>query len=211
VSPRAVVHLAVTDYTADGLRRYGAKQVQVVRPLLRPEFDFAPARREARERSGLAQDATICLVNGGSWAAGGLLDTVRLIDAAGGAIPYVLCGQDTSLSERIRSVSSAVAVPWTTDMPSWLAAADVLVDNAGGQTCFEAFACGTPAVLFRPLPGHGRINAEALAATGMARFARNPDQLRNAVHAPGTAPKLDGRDAADVVLDVLRGSRTADR
>jgi UDP-N-acetylglucosamine:LPS N-acetylglucosamine transferase len=126
-------------------------------------------------------------------------------------VPAVLCGRDPVLRERVRSLGSAVAVPWTSEIPSWLAAADVLVDNAGGQTCFEALASGTPVVLFRPLPGHGRINAEALAASGLAVYARNPDELRAAVEAPAAAPALRGNDAAEVVLDVLNAVRPVPR
>jgi UDP-N-acetylglucosamine:LPS N-acetylglucosamine transferase len=203
VTPQAALHLAVTDHTAAGLRRYGAGRVEVVRPLVRPQLQSPPARRDARQRLGLGRHARVCLVNGGSWAAGGLVDTVRLLDGTGGVVPAVLCGRDPVLRERVRSLGSAVAVPWTSEIPSWLAAADVLVDNAGGQTCFEALACGTPVVVFRPLPGHGRLNAEALAATGLAAYARNPEELRAAVDAPGSPPALRGADAAEVVLDTL--------
>jgi len=209
VSPNAAVHLAVSPFTADGLRRYGARRVEVVQPVLRADFAHPPARADARARLRLPQDAAVALVNGGSWAAGRLLDTVRVLLAAGGCRPVVLCGRDTSLQERMRSVPGVLTVPWTTEIPQWLAAADVLIDNAGGQTCFEALASGTPVVIYRPLPGHGRINAEALAAMRFAAYARTPDELTSAITNPGRVPVFDGRDAADVVMDVLAHRKTS--
>ncbi len=209
VSERAVLHLVLSGPTADGLRRYGARRVQVVRPVLRPEFAHPPTRADARARLQLPQGRALCVVNGGSWAAGRLLDTVRVLLSTGRCLPVVLCGRDRSLQGRVRSMPGVIAVPWTTDVPQWLAAADVLVDNAGGQTCFEALASGTPVVLYRPLPGHGRINAEAMAAAGFATYARNPDELASAITNPGRVPVFEGPDPADVVMDVVARTESA--
>jgi UDP-N-acetylglucosamine:LPS N-acetylglucosamine transferase len=151
----------------------------------------------------------IPLVNGGSWAAGRLLHTVEELLSTGDCLPVVLCGRDLCLYHRVRSMPGVVAVPWTTDVPQWLAAADVLVGNAGGQTCFEALASGTPVVLYRPLPGHGRLNAEALAASGLATYARTAADLRTAINNPGPVPVFRGRDPADVVMAAVAQLRSA--
>lgn len=55
-----------------------------------------------------------------------------------------------------------MALDWRDDLPVLFRAADVLVDNAGGATCAEAFAGGLPVVAHRPLPGHGRAGMRAL-------------------------------------------------
>lgn len=47
-----------------------------------------------------------------------------------------------------------MALGWQPDMPGLMAAVTALVDNAGGQTCQEAFAAGV-LVTYRPIPGHG--------------------------------------------------------
>jgi UDP-N-acetylglucosamine:LPS N-acetylglucosamine transferase len=210
VTRSASLHLAFMTLTAHGLRGAGAERVEVVRPVLRPGADAPPKRREARAHLGLPAAERVCLVNGGSWAAGRLADTVRLLRDDATCRPYVLCGRDRRLADLVRSLPPAVAVPWTKEALRYLAAADVVVDNAGGQTCLEALACGTPVVIFRPLPGHGRLNARALAATGTATFARTPDQLLAAIRnpAPGLLP-AEGRDPAEVILDEVRRARTA--
>jgi UDP-N-acetylglucosamine:LPS N-acetylglucosamine transferase len=210
VSRPAALHLALTDITADGLRRAGAGRVEVVAPLLRPDAAPVADRNRVRAELGLPPDATrICLVNGGSWAAGRLADTVRLLLRDRDTTPVALCGRDDELARRVRSLG-AVAVPWTTHVSRYLASADVMVDNAGGQTCLEALACGTPVVLFRPIPGHGRLNAQTLAAAGLAAYARTDDQLLAAVRnpPPGRFP-ASGQDPAEAVLAVLRDNRAA--
>jgi processive 1,2-diacylglycerol beta-glucosyltransferase len=69
---------------------------------------------------------------------------------------------------------------WTDDMPALMAAADVLVENAGGLTCMEAFAAGLPVLTYRPIAGHGRGNAAEMEAAGVAAWAQ-PGGLRAAL------------------------------
>ncbi len=58
-----------------------------------------------------------------------------------------------------------------TRCPCLMAAADVLVENAGGLTCMEAFAAGLPVVSYRPIAGHGQGNAKDMEAAGVAALA----------------------------------------
>lgn len=63
------------------------------------------------------------------------------------------------------------AVPYDDDMPTSLAAADLVVARSGSSTCFELLAAGLPAVLV-PSPhvtdDHQTANAEHLVAAGAA-------------------------------------------
>jgi UDP-N-acetylglucosamine:LPS N-acetylglucosamine transferase len=58
-----------------------------------------------------------------------------------------------------------------------LAAADVVVENAGGLTAMEAMARGVPVVTYTPIAGHGRANALAMAEAGVAVYAHSPSDL----------------------------------
>ena len=53
------------------------------------------------------------------------------------------------------------------NLAAYLAAADVLVENAGGLTAMEAFAAEVPVVSYRPIPGHGRDNVRAMVQAGV--------------------------------------------
>lgn len=211
VSPLVAVHLVPSALTARTLERYGAQRTTVTAPLVGPRFTDPPDRATARARLGLAHDARVVVVAGGSWGTGRLDASLGALAASRDVTVLVLCGRDEALLARLRNRSGVLAVGWTDDTPTYLSAADVLVDNAGGQTCWEAIACGTPVVVYRPLPGHGVLNARALDELGWARYARTAAELRSAVRGayapdPASGP-FAAADAAAEVLQLARGRR----
>ncbi|HEY0814224.1 MAG TPA: WS/DGAT domain-containing protein [Pseudonocardia sp.] len=70
---------------------------------------------------------------------------------------------------------------WIADPAATLRDTDALVTNAGGATALEAVASGTVLLLFDPIPGHGRANAEVLAAAALATVCGTAAELRRAV------------------------------
>lgn len=216
ISDHVPTHLVLTEPTALGMRAYGARGVCLVCPVLRPEFAEPPGRAAARARLGLPADVRVALVTAGSWAVGGVEATARLLARDPGLCVVVLCGRDEALRRRLSAHPRVRAVGWTSDMAGHLAAADVVVDNAGGLTCWESLACGTPVVLFHPLPGHGRLNAATLDAAGLVRRARRAqDLVATVAAAAGTRGRLPdpaaARDAVDCVLAALPSHRDPGR
>lgn len=191
-------HLAYLPHTVAELRAMGAP-ARVVQPLLRPQFAAPPDRDAARAALGLT--GRVALVSAGSWAVGGVADTVEVLAGDPDLTVLVLCGRDEQLRRTLAGRPGVVALGWTDDVAGCLAAADVVVDNAGGQTCWEALSLHRSVVLYRPLAGHGRFNARVLAETGLATLATSPAQLRAAARdaRPGRFAAT-GPDAADVVL-----------
>lgn len=178
VHPAVDLYLATLPITARGLESFGARRTVVVPRLVRPSFLRRPVgRKEARLRLGLPVHADVALVNGGSWAAGRVARTVTCLARSGTVVPVTLCGTDDALRRRLLRRGLGLPLGWVEDVASVMAAADVLVDNAGGLTCCEALSAGLPVVLFRPLPGHGRINAATLEAAGLAAQARSNPEL----------------------------------
>jgi UDP-N-acetylglucosamine:LPS N-acetylglucosamine transferase len=197
-------HLVLTELTGEQLRAYGAQGVAVVRPVLRPDFDSPPSRDVARARLGLPTDARTALVTAGSWAVGGVESTVRQLAEDRNLLVLALCGRDEQLHARLSGIERVRPIAWTPDAPTYLAAADVVIDNAGGLTCWEALASRTPVLLFRPLAGHGRFNAATLDAAGLARWVQRDDELLPAVaeaaRRRGRLPDPNAADAADLIL-----------
>ena len=191
VSDRVDVHVAPTAACAAAMRRFGAPVCLAAAPVLRPEFRSPPDRGEARRRLGLAATDRIVLLTAGSWAVGGVLRTLRDVLAVPGVRVVVLCGRDERLLRALPDDPRVHGVGWTTRMVDHLAAADVVVDNAGGLTFWEARACNTPVVFFRPLPGHGAINVTALTAGGLGHRARTPARLRALLGDRLPAPSAD--------------------
>ena len=156
------------------------------------------------------------MINGGSWAAGEIRRTIAIARQAPDLSAVVLCGRDDALLRRVRNARGVHAVPCTRDIVAYLAAAEVIIDNAGGLTCWEAMACHVPVLLFRPLAGHGTDDARTLAAAGLAQLVSSPEALvpviREAAAAGAPAWTRTPFLGADAVAQILAAveSRDAD-
>jgi UDP-N-acetylglucosamine:LPS N-acetylglucosamine transferase len=93
----------------------------------------------------------------------------------------VVCGRNEHLRTQLAGVPGAVALGWVADMAGLMAAADALVENAGGLTSKEALRVGLPVVTFRPIAGHGRHDAGALARLGLTDLVDDEQSLRAAL------------------------------
>lgn len=184
VQPGTDAYLCVEHGMAAWLAARTTAHVVATGPVVSPGFAAAtPARgAEVRARLGIPADASVVLLGGGSWGVGDVLGTAREIEA-GGWLPLVLCGRDEGLLQRVSHSGVGVALGWTADMPGVFAAADLLVDNAGGLTSMEALAAGLPVVTYRPIPGHGAENVRRMAASGVSLPAQNASELVDALGA----------------------------
>ncbi|MGQ0773995.1 MAG: wax ester/triacylglycerol synthase domain-containing protein [Pseudonocardiales bacterium] len=147
---------------------------------------FQPAGKAdkitARRRYGLPERGMIVLVSCGSLGFGSMR---RAVDAGLAADPeiclVVACGHNEKLRRRLVARGAPpqrlVVLGWTADMATLTAAADVVVNNAGGATALEAVACGRMVLMFEPIAGHGRANAELMAQAGLATLCERPADL----------------------------------
>ncbi len=181
IHPGADLDLCISDdAAADATRRTG-RAAEVSGPVVRPAF-LEPVgeatRARVRDRLGIAQDARVALVTTGSMGlAGSAEDAAAAIAARPGWVPLVLTGRSRPLRERLGRIPGVVALGWVDDVPSLLAAVDVLVDNAGGMSSKEALGFGLPIVTFRPISGHGRDDAAALERLGLTDVVEEPRRL----------------------------------
>ncbi|MBU1494341.1 MAG: UDP-N-acetylglucosamine--N-acetylmuramyl-(pentapeptide) pyrophosphoryl-undecaprenol N-acetylglucosamine transferase [Actinobacteria bacterium] len=137
-------------------------------------FDRASLRRAAKARYGVADDAVVIGVLGGSLGARVLNESVAGIVAAwrGGPMEVVHLTGRAAFADMSRAAARS-PLPWRCiafedAMEHFYAAADVVVCRAGAMTISELAATGTPAVLV-PLEAVGQqANAAALAGTGGA-------------------------------------------
>lgn len=196
------LHLAPTARTASDLEAMGADAVKTIVPMIGERYLAGADRAAARERWDLAPDARVVLVNGGSWGVGHMARTAaRLTDAAD--VVLVLCGHAERLRRRLAAIPKVRPIPWTSDVIGLLAACDVMVDNAGGTTCWEALAMGCAIVVHRPIAGHGRLNAAALEDVGLAPYTRTDEELLAAVRDVepplGAAAIFSGEQAIELI------------
>lgn len=178
------LYLAAHPEIAHQVNDLGARCVAVVAPAVRPEFRppcSAGEQAAARAKFGLPEDDLLALVTSGSWAVGEIEQSARDIAAGGVVTPVVVCGENTALRERLRDLRPGVVLGWVDDMPTLLRACDVVVQNSGGLTFFEAHATGVPVLTYRCLAGHGRTNARSLETAGLARWMHSSEELNAAL------------------------------
>jgi Glycosyl transferases group 1 len=140
--------------------------------------------------------------------------------ADSGAVPVVLCGRNHALRLSLEA-NGIRALGWTSDVRPLYAAADVVVHNAGGLSCLEAFAAGIPVIGHACLPGHGQRNARAMADADVAALATDDLDLVRLVHvvggtASGVAMAARARaifraDATEALRDVTPAATVPNR
>jgi UDP-N-acetylglucosamine:LPS N-acetylglucosamine transferase len=181
--PATDAYLCISQDAAGEVRRLGAGPTQVCGPVVRSEFgDQATSQRAAvRSELGVAAGKRVALVVSGSLGLGTVREAVAAIARWPGWVPVVVCGRNEQLRNELAALPGTVAVGWTSDMAGLMAGADVLVENAGGLTSKEALRAGLPVVTFRPIAGHGRHDAGALARLGLTDLVDDEPALRAAL------------------------------
>jgi UDP-N-acetylglucosamine:LPS N-acetylglucosamine transferase len=200
VAPGVDLHLAPLAATAERLRALGASPVQTVAPLVAPPSPLTTA--QARQRLGLDPDERIALVNGGSWGVGAIEETARQVSRMG-VTACVLCGNRSPLRQRIDVMPGCHAIGWTDEVPTWIKAADVVIDSAAGATGWETIVAERPLIVHKPLAGHGRLNAVTLRTAGLATVTCTGEELAAAVANPCTArsaQQIETCEAASLLI-----------
>jgi hypothetical protein len=178
VHPGVDLTLAVSAQTATEALEQRAAAVAAPGPLVPSRFEHAGAERvDVRDRFGIPHDQTVALVVAGSWGVGEVIETVEELAAIDGVHPVTVCGKDEALRAELESRSVGTVIGWTSEMDALMGASDVIVENAGGLTCMEAFRVGVPVITYRPIPGHGVDNARHMHAAGVNRFVESDEAL----------------------------------
>lgn len=197
VVPDLDLHLVASPGSARLAAAAGGRAVPVRMPVA-AGFGEAPDREVARAALGVPSDAFVALLVGGVWGIGDLEGAAACALEAG-TVAVVVTGENARLRRRLErrfaGDPGARILGWRDDMPALMAAADCLVQNAGGMTCLEAIEVGLPVVLFDPICGHGELNAKVMESEGIARVARTRGELRRLLtsEAPLSDPGARGR------------------
>ncbi|MBV8160525.1 MAG: glycosyltransferase, partial [Acidimicrobiia bacterium] len=176
--PGVDLHLCVHPQSAEAAAARSGRAATAPGPMVPERFHAdLPERRAARRSLGFADGERLVLVVAGAWGIGDVAKTFDTLLGSGRYTPLVVCGNNEPLRKRLASRTGGHVLGWTDEMPTLMAAADALVQNAGGLTCMEAFAAGLPVVSFEPIAGHGKDNAEQMAAAGVAAYAADEEEL----------------------------------
>lgn len=179
VGPDLDLHLVASRRSAELAAEAGGAATPARMPVARG-FGDAPDREVARASLGIPEEAFVALLVGGVWGIGDL-EGAAACAVRSGAYTVVVTGENEKLKRRLEmkfaEVGEARILGWRDDMPLLMAAADCLIQNAGGMTCLEAIEAGLPILLFDPIRGHGELNARIMEQEGLARVAHTQDDL----------------------------------
>ncbi|MGH3708986.1 MAG: glycosyltransferase [Pseudonocardiaceae bacterium] len=211
VHPAVDHHVTVTEATARMGHLVYRTPMRAVGGLVSPRFAHQPDpahRSRLRVELGLSPDGLVVLLATGSLGMGDVPRVVQTISSTGVAEVVVLCGRNDRLRKQLSAQPGVVALGWRDDVPDLMAAADVLVHNAGGLSLTEALTAGLPAVTYRPIPGHGTANSEVLADAGLAPWPQDQAGLvaairQQAVRRGDPSHVVRTPDTASVVLGLL--------
>ena len=216
--PSADLELTISEPAAEEVRRRSGREAVVVGPVVGPDFhEQAGSGLSAalRQRWGLGPADRAALVVTGSLGFAGAAERAVTALARLGWRPVVVAGRNEALRMRFDRRGDAVTFGWVDDMRTLMGACDVVIDNACGTTAKEALRLGLPVVTFRPIAGHGRDDARAMAALGLTELVDDEPALEAALARlddPRTRAKRVDRgkelfvgDAAALVSEVARG------
>lgn len=165
-------------------------------PMVAPAYAAGPLPKAvARAGLGLPPEGRIALVVAGSWGVGDIESTFEELWATGRYLPVAVCGRNEAVRQSLAAKGYGVVLGWTDRMHELMSASDVLVQNAGGLSCMEAFSLDLPVVTYHPIAGHGRKNAAEMVAAGVTLLATGPADL-GPVLDRATGPERAGLVAA---------------
>ncbi|SDP92233.1 UDP-N-acetylglucosamine:LPS N-acetylglucosamine transferase [Actinopolyspora xinjiangensis] len=213
VYPEIDLHYVMSETSLRALYRAqpdatGAVSVPPVTSAFRPG-----ERHGARLELGLPAEGFQVLIACGSLSFGSVeraVDTALAEPAVD--LVIVACGRNEELrgrlSERDEAAGKLLPLGWVEDMPDLTAAADVVVSNAGGATALETMACGRTMIMFEPIAGHGRANAELMARAGLAELCPTSESLAVTLREFATTPERLRRDEQRVLEQATAGDLT---
>jgi len=142
----------------------------------------------------------VILLVGGGDGMGPLKRVAKAINEARlKATLVVICGRNVELREDLEDVDWHMPVHlygFTSNMPQFMAAADMLVTKAGPGTISEAFISGLPLVLYARLPGQEDGNVSYVVDEHAGVWAPRPREVVEAVRRWVDDPEERARAAA---------------
>jgi processive 1,2-diacylglycerol beta-glucosyltransferase len=140
--------------------------VVLIPPPVRAPFFDPPDRDSARRQHDVDPDVPCVLLMAGGWGLAPLQGAAEALAESGSRV-FAVAGANATLQRRLAMSAAQLrpvgggpgitALGFTDQIPSLMAAADVVVTSPG-QSCHEARVVGRPLVVLDVVPGHGREN-----------------------------------------------------
>ncbi len=137
--------------------------------------------KQLRQKLGWPQDLPVILLVGGGEGMGPIEKIVKSIDDSEiNATVVIVCGRNAKLKTTLETYTwrnPTIIYGFTTEMPDYMAAADILVTKAGPGTISEAFIAGLPIIIYSRLPGQEDGNVFYVVNHKAGIWAPHPDRV----------------------------------
>ena len=218
--PGMAGYFAATDEVAHRMRARGlpGERIRVTGIPVMPGFAQTLDREASRARLGLALDKPVVLIASGGAGVGDLPTMVTGVLALPGDFRVIaVAGRNEAVrlaldALALRHPGRLLAIGFTNEMHTLMAAADLVVTKPGGLTVSECLALGRPMLLISPIPGQEEHNASFLLEQGAAwlayddiglhyKIARLMNEPAKLAAMAANCRRLGKPDAARAVLD----------
>jgi 1,2-diacylglycerol 3-beta-galactosyltransferase len=138
-----------------------------------------------RTKHGWPNDRPAVLLVSGGDGMGPVKRVAKAINESGlVASLVVICGRNSELRHDLEQVDWQIPVQllgFTTEMPSLMAAADMIVTKAGPGSICEAFIAGLPIIIYARLAGQEDGNVNYVVRQGAGVWAPRPREVVDAL------------------------------
>lgn len=195
VQPGIDLFAVTSPAAAASVRRFmPTAPVEVVPPPVRSEFFSAPAAGAAKRALGVVECDPCVLLMGGGWGLGPMVATAQRL-AERGVQVLAVAGGNAKVEQHLRRLGEVLPVQafgFTSEVPTLMAAADLVVTPSGPTTCSEARVVRRPLLLLDVVPGHGRDNLQHELEQGGAEVsgAGSEDVVASVLAALGRLEEL---------------------
>lgn len=147
------------------------------------KYNVKTEKEEARKKLGIDARATVFLIMTGSMGFGEVCSMISgILELAPAASKVlVLTGRSEKLRAQIASDFPSdrrvISIPFTTAVPLYMDACDVLLTKPGGLTSTEAAVKNVPLVHTRPIPGCETENARFFKEHGISEFEKRTQDI----------------------------------
>lgn len=172
-------------FVAKGIR---PERIKVTGIPVNLSFERQVDLNEVKARLGLSPDLPTLLIMGG---ASGVLDSLKeqcriFANADYPLQSVVVCGSDEKLYKSLDEIVASARNPvlrfgFVNNVEELMTSADLMITKAGGLTVSEALTKELPMVIFKPIPGQEKANADFLSEIGAARVAHTQEELADIV------------------------------
>lgn len=172
-TPEVAYRMRARGLPADRLHVTGIPVMPAFSNPQSPELD----RAACRERLGLAPGKQVVLMVSGGHGTGDLPTMVASLLALPGDFQIVaVAGRNEGIKQALDALARQhgprlIALGYSDEMQTLMAAADLVVTKPGGLTVSECLALGRPMLLISPIPGQEEHNAGFLMEQGAAWLA----------------------------------------